>query len=192
VLQGDSVGPMQTYSDKVGIQVKNQEIKYIAKAANNQGDFFLWKSTIFWLALLFPLLLATPLGYFIRKRKQNQTQIENQHKFKNAGKYASSTLQKAQDYLNQGNEKVFYDEVFVALKTFIAQKARLPISSLTKERMQLLLRNQGMEESSVEQFLYVWNELESVKYGLRNAQHPNILLDEVTKMIVKIESVWKK
>ena len=65
------------------------------------------KAHFFWLLVLLPFIVGIPLGLYLKKRSENAVEISARQQQKNAGKAAHKRLQKATEFLTNGDKKGF-------------------------------------------------------------------------------------
>ena len=68
--------------------------------------------------------------------------------------------------LLSGNKKdAFYDEVLKALWGYISDKLNIPVSRLSKDNIEEKLRNHGVNEKLIKEFLNALNDCEFARFA---------------------------
>ncbi len=122
-------------------------------------DFF--KSTLFYLLLLLPLL-SIPLGIYIGKKKRERDDDIIGNKQRKADKLAKKYLSEAQKQL--GNKEPFYIALEKALHNYLKAKLQVETSEISKEKIRSILENKEVKDQSITQFLKVLEDCDFARY----------------------------
>jgi len=191
---GDNSTSVGTYTDKEDLKQLGKDIRYI-----QTGTFELKKeedplfgSPSSWLMYLTPLLLSLFLFVFFRKQAKENANI-SLLKNKKANKLAQRRLKLALKLLKEGNKDKFYEEVLKAVWTYLSDKLSLPIANLTKDRVESELLKQGVDSSTINQFLQILNTCEFARYAPNSGQQEmGNLYTETIDAISQLEQLTKK
>ena len=162
---GSGNAPIVNASNKEDIRFLGKDIRFIKTSGYDfhKGGFFYgtWKYLIFYLA---PFLLF--IVFFIIYRKQA---AENANialvRTKKANKVASRRLKTAAKYLKENKKEEFYDEILKAVWGYLSDKLNIPVSSLTKDNVEMNLSHYGTSEELIKEFMDVLNTAEFARFA---------------------------
>ena len=80
---------------------------------------------------------------------------------------------------------IFYDEVLKALWGYISDKLNIPVSLLSKDNIEEELRNYGVNDALIKEFLNVLNNCEFARYAPGDA---NQAMDKVYSASLEVIS----
>lgn len=163
---GNADQVIANFTNKQDLKVLGEDIRYI-KLNNVQlqrkGDI-LYGSLIYWLWYIVPAIAF--IIFFIVYRKQA---IENANvakmRTKKANKVATKRMKLAGKLLAENKKDAFYDEVLKALWGYISDKLNIPVSRLSKDNIEEKLRNHGVSEELIKDFLDALNECEFARFA---------------------------
>lgn len=163
---GNADQVIANFTNKQDLKVLGEDIRYI-KLNNVQlqrkGDI-LYGSLIYWLWYIVPAIAF--IIFFIVYRKQA---IENANvakmRTKKANKVATKRMKLAGKLLAENKKDAFYDEVLKALWGYISDKLNIPVSRLSKDNVEEKLRNHGVNEELIKDFLDALNECEFARFA---------------------------
>lgn len=163
---GNADQVIANFTNKQDLKVLGEDIRYI-KLNNVQlqrkGDI-LYGSLIYWLWYIVPAIAF--IIFFIVYRKQA---IENANvakmRTKKANKVATKRMKLAGKLLAENKKDAFYDEVLKALWGYISDKLNIPVSRLSKDNVEEKLRNHGVSEELIKDFLDALNECEFARFA---------------------------
>ena len=177
---------------KEEVKMLDKDIRFIKLGSADlspKGRLLMWSPLYFGLWLLFVVLFAVsyvPLKRFIHN-SNNATFVRG----KRANKVALQRLKKAQRYMNDGNERGFYEETLRALWGYMSDKLNIPVANLSKENIRGELTKRGVAEEQAERFISLISECEMAQYSpLASGQMQEVYADSV-KLLSKIESLKK-
>ena len=67
--------------------------------------------------------------------------------------------------LSENKKDAFYDEVLKALWGYISDKLNIPVSRLSKDNIEEKLRNHGVNEELIKEFLNALNDCEFARFA---------------------------
>ncbi len=120
-----------------------------------------FKSTIFWSSLLSPLLLI-PLALVYRKEKKKRASDVFGNKIRKADKLAKKYLSAAKKSL--GNKDDFYIALEKALHNYLKSKLQIETSDFSKDKIQSILIEREVNESTVLEFISILEHCELARY----------------------------
>jgi len=191
---GESQSTSGNYVDKEDVKQLSKDIRYI-----NTGKINLMKEEepifgtfLSWLLYLIPLFLSLILFAFFRKKvKENSNAVLLKNK--KANKLARKRLKLAQKFLNEGNKDKFYEEVLKASWTYLSDKLSIPVSSLTKERIESELTVHNVESSIINHFMEILNTCEFARFAPNSGQQEmGDLYTDTIGAISDLEEFYKK
>ena len=155
-----------------------------------RGQFF-FGTLGYWLFYLIPTLVF--IIFFILYRKQiaanaNVAKVRT----KKANKVAVKRLKLAGKLLSDNKKDEFYDEVLKALWGYVSDKLSIPMSRLSKDNVEEDLRNYGVAEELIAEFLKVLDNCEFARFAPSDAnQGMDKIYAEALDIISKMEGSIK-
>ncbi len=182
------------FSNKEDLQFIGKDIRYIKIdnfSFNQKNDFF-WGNIAYILWYIIPALLF--VIYFIINRKQAK---ENANialvRTKKANKVASKRLKTAGKLLKENQTEAFYDEVLKATWGYLSDKLNIPVSSLTKDNVELEMIKYGASEPLVADFMEILKACEFARYAPgQGSREMDKLYHSTVSAINQMESTIKK
>ena len=163
---GDATQVVANFVSKEDLKVLNQDIRYIKLgdvSLSPRGRFFLG-SLACWLWYVVPALAFVVL--FVLYRKQIAANANLAYvRTKKANKMAVKRLKSAGRLLAEGKQNDFYDEVLKALWGYVADKLSISTSSLTKDNVADKLRQHGVDDTLVGDFLSLLDTCEFTRFA---------------------------
>ena len=163
---GDATQVVANFVSKEDLKVLNQDIRYIKLgdvSLSPRGRFFLG-SLACWLWYVVPALAFVVL--FVLYRKQIAANANLAYvRTKKANKMAVKRLKSAGRLLAEGKQNDFYDEVLKALWGYVADKLSISTSSLTKDNVADKLRQHGVADTLVGDFLSLLDTCEFARFA---------------------------
>lgn len=191
---GESSTVVGNYIDKEDVKQLGKDIRYIQTDKFNlsKEEEPIFGTFISWLLYLIPLIISIILFVFFRKKvKENSDLILLKNK--KANKLARKRLKLAEKLLKEGNKDKFYEEVLKATWTYLSDKLSIPVSSLTKERVELELTRHNVEMKVINQFVEILNTCEFARYAPNSGQQEmGNLYAETIQAISDLEEYYKK
>ena len=163
---GNADQVIANFTNKEDLKVLGEDIRYIKQkdiVLRPRGQFF-YGSTKYW--LFYVLLAAIFIAFFIVYRKQA---AENANvakmKTKKANKVAIKRMKLAGKLLEENKKEAFYDEVLKALWGYTSDKLNIPLSGLSKDNIEEKLRNHGVDDNLIKEFLNILNDCEFARFA---------------------------
>ena len=163
---GNADQVIANFTNKEDLKVLGEDIRYIKQnevALQPRGSVF-YGSMTYWLFYIIPALAF--IIFFIVYRKQ-ATENANVAKVrtKKANKVATKRMKLAGKLLSENKKDAFYDEVLKALWGYISDKLNIPVSRLSKDNIEEKLRNHGVNEELIKEFLNALNDCEFARFA---------------------------
>ncbi|RKE98655.1 BatD family protein [Ichthyenterobacterium magnum] len=149
--------------NKKQVVVNNDQFAFVKTDANlkpvKPTHFF--KSTLFWTALLGPLL-AIPLALvYRRKRDERQADVFG-NKVRKADRLAKRYLSEAKKAL--GQKEAFYVALEKALHNYLKAKLHIETSDFSKEKIQNILTERKVNQETITEFVSILEHCELARY----------------------------
>lgn len=163
---GNADQVIANFTNKEDLKVLGEDIRYIKLnevKLQPKGSFFYGTMT-YWLFYIIPALCF--IIFFVIYRKQ-ATENANVAKMrtKKANKVATKRMKLAGKLLSENKKDAFYDEVLKALWGYISDKLNIPVSRLSKDNIEENLRNHGVNEELIKEFLNALNDCEFARFA---------------------------
>ncbi len=191
---GESPTVVSNYVDKEDVKQLGKDIRYIQtdKFTLSKEEDPIFGTYVGWLMYLIPLLISMSLFFLFRKQAKENADISFV-KNKKANKVAQKRLKLAQKLLKEGKKDKFYEEVMKATWTYLSDKLSIPISSLTKDRVESELTSQNVDSTQISKFVDILNTCEFARYAPNSGQQEmGNLYAETIQAISDLEEVFKK
>jgi hypothetical protein len=136
----------------------------------NQPEFSAIDSTPFFLSAGFWFFsafspLAMILLFLFRRKKEDRLLNHDRYRVKEAGSMAHKRLKKSNELLKSGDKDSFYEEVFKAMYGYLSDKLQIPVSELSRERIQKQLLNRKVPETIVDELLTLLDSCEFARFA---------------------------
>ncbi len=163
---GNAAQTIANFTSKEDLKILNEDIRYIKQnevTLVQRGDFF-FGSLTYWLLYLIPGIAF--IAFFIIYRKQIAANANvARMRTKKANKVAVKRMKQAGKLLAENKKDAFYDEVLKALWGYISDKLNIPISRLSKDNIEEKLRNYGVNDVLIKEFLDALNNCEFARFA---------------------------
>lgn len=110
-------------------------------------------------------------------------------RIKKANKIAFKQLKIAQKYLKENQKEKFYNEILKAVWSYLSNKLTIPMSSLTKDNVELELIKYGVNDDLIKKLISILNIAEFAHYATstKNYVTMNELYQQTIEIINQIE-----
>ena len=183
--EGSATQTISNFS-KEDLKVLNQDIRFIKQnevTLTPRGDYF-FGTLSYWLYYIIPLIIFIVVCALYRKRIADNANIA-QMKTKKANKVAIKRMKKAGKLLNNNQKDAFYDEVLQALWGYVSDKLNIPVSMLSKDNIEEKLKQYGVSDNLIKDFIEVLNNCEYVRFAPGDA---NQAMDQIYESSLNIIS----
>lgn len=190
---GNAGQAIADFTNKEALKVLNEDVRFIKLGdvkLLHKNSFF-YGSVAYWLFYIIPALAF--VAFFVIYRKQIAANANVAHmRTKRANRVAVKRLKLAGRLLASSKKDEFYDEVLKALWGYISDKLNIPVSRLSKDNIEEELRNYGVSEVLIKDFLDTLNNCEFARFAPGN---DNQAMDKVysaaLEVISKMENTIK-
>ena len=163
---GNADQVIANFTNKEDLKVLGEDIRYIKQnevTFQPKGSFF-YGSMSYWLFYIIPAL-AFILFFIIYRKQAAENANVAKMRTKKANKVAIKRMKLAGKLLSENKKDVFYDEVLKALWGYISDKLNIPVSRLSKDNIEEKLRNHGVSEELIKEFLNALNDCEFARFA---------------------------
>lgn len=163
---GNADQVIANFTNKEDLKVLGEDIRYIKQnkvTLQPRGSFF-YGSTSYWLFYIIPALAFIIFFIIYRKQAAENANVVKM-RTKKANKVATKRMKLAGKLLAENKKDAFYDEVLKALWGYISDKLNIPVSRLSKDNIEEKLRNHGVNEELIKEFLNALNDCEFARFA---------------------------
>lgn len=163
---GNADQVIANFTNKEDLKVLGEDIRYIKQnevTFQPKGSFF-YGSMSYWLFYIIPAL-AFILFFIIYRKQAAENANVAKMRTKKANKVAIKRMKLAGKLLSENKKDAFYDEVLKALWGYISDKLNIPASRLSKDNIEEKLRNHGVSEELIKEFLNALNDCEFARFA---------------------------
>lgn len=185
--------PLPGTAAKSDVKMLNSDIHHIRKSTHlrpvgNEGKAPL----AFFLMLILGLVAATAV-ITIARRRQDIASDEASMRLQRATKLARKRLRNAERHLNDGNDELFYEEIYKALWGGIADKFNIQQSLLSSDTIRQHLADKQVDEALQKQILDTLADVDFARFapGDSSTKKQNIY-NEAMNTITKIAAIKTK
>lgn len=163
---GNAAQTIANFTNKEDLKVLNEDIRFIKQndVTLSQKGVFFFGSLTYWLFYLIPGIAF--MIFFVIYRKQIAANANvAKMRTKKANKVAVKRMKQAGKLLAGNQKDAFYDEVLKALWGYISDKLNIPVSRLSKDNIEEELRNYGVNDALIKEFLGALNNCEFARFA---------------------------
>lgn len=163
---GNADQVIANFTNKEDLKVLGEDIRYIKLkdvTLQPKGRFF-YGSLIYWLLYIIPAIAFIIFFIIYRKQAAESANVAKM-RTKKANKVATKRMKLAGKLLAENKKDAFYDEVLKALWGYISDKLNIPVSRLSKDNVEEKLRNHGVDDELIKEFLDALNECEFARFA---------------------------
>ena len=163
---GNADQVIANFTNKEDLKVLGEDIRYIKQnevTLQPKGSFF-YGSMTYWLFYIIPALAFIIFFIIYRKQAAENANVAKM-RTKKANKVATKRMKLAGKLLSGNKNDAFYDEVLKALWGYISDKLNIPVSRLSKDNIEEKLRNHGVNEELIKEFLNALNDCEFARFA---------------------------
>lgn len=165
VLEGPASGSVagNTSNTKQQVVLNKDQFAFIKTKTNFSPttSTYFFKTPLFWSALLLPLL-AIPLAIVIRRKKADRDADVYGNRIRKADRLAKKYLSHAKKVL--GKKEEFYIALEKALHNYLKAKLHIETSELSKDRINELLLERGVETETMADFNSIMLNCDLARY----------------------------
>ena len=163
---GNADQVIANFTNKEDLKVLGKDIRYIKQnevTFQPKGSFF-YGSMSYWLFYIIPALAFIIFFIIYRKQAAENANVAKM-RTKKANKVAVKRMKLAGKLLADNKKDAFYDEVLKALWGYISDKLSIPVSRLSKDNVEGELRNYGVDDALIKDFLDALNNCEFARFA---------------------------
>ena len=163
---GNADQVIANFTNKEDLKVLGEDIRYIKQnevTLQPKGSFF-YGSMTYWLFYIIPAFAFIIFFIIYRKQAAENANVAKM-RTKKANKVATKRMKLAGKLLSENKKDAFYDEVLKALWGYISDKLNIPVSRLSKDNIEEKLRNHGVNEELIKEFLNALNDCEFARFA---------------------------
>ena len=177
-------------SSKSDVKELNSDIHYIRKHASlHQYGSNGKASWIFWLLIVLPILVATCIALILRHR-QDIANDEGSMRLQRATKLARKRLRNAERHLHDGNDELFYEEIYKALWGGISDKFNIQLSLLSSDTIKKHLDDKNVDDALQQRILQTLSDVDFARFAPGDSStKKQSIYDEAMNTIVQIGKV---
>lgn len=163
---GNADQVIANFTNKEDLKVLGEDIRFIKQndvTLHPKGSFF-YGTMGYWLFYIIPALAFIIFFIIYRKQAAENANVAKM-RTKKANKVAAKRMKLAGKLLSENKKDAFYDEVLKALWGYISDKLNIPVSRLSKDNIEEKLRNHGVNEELIKEFLNALNDCEFARFA---------------------------
>ena len=183
---GNADQVIANFTNKEDLKVLGEDIRYIKQnevTLQPKGSFF-YGSMTYWLFYIIPALAFIIFFIIYRKQAAENANVAKM-RTKKANKVATKRMKLAGKLLSENKKDAFYDEVLKALWGYISDKLNIPVSRLSKDNIEEKLRNHGVNEELIKEFLNALNDCQFARFA---SGDENQAMDKVYSSSIEVIS----
>lgn len=178
---------------KEDVKMLGQDIRFIkidsADLIDESNPFFF--STAY-LILFFGIIVIFMGLYIFLRRMIKESKNSALTRGKRANKMAIQRFKAAKNYMNEHNEKAFYEETLRALWGYMSDKFNIPVALLTKDSVREELHKRGVPNERLPRFSEIVTMCDEAQYSPMASSQMNEVYVAALELISKIETDIKK
>lgn len=187
VEKGDAHNQAHTGS-KDDVRLLNSDINYMHPTGSlhplRHTEHAGW---LFWLVAALILLLTAGILVLVRRRQVAEQDVVGMRR-KRALRLARKRLKRAEKHLHDGNDNLFYEEIYRAIWGCLADKYSIELAKLSRETVSQCLADKQVPAERQESIMRVLQDVDMARFapGDAHAQMQSVY-DEALNMIVGLE-----
>lgn len=166
INKGDPKSMKNVTSNKSDVKLLNSDINHIHTgstsftSSHNSARPAWW----FWTALVLIAAACTALTLFFRHRQAQQQDIAGM-RLRRATKEARKRLKKAATHLNDGNDNLFYEEIYKAIWGCLADKYNIELARLSSDTVRECLIEKQVGEQQQQLIMSTLQEVDFARFA---------------------------
>ncbi len=180
--------PLHNSVSKSDVKELNSDIHHISKSAglHSQNET---AGLAFWLTIGIAILASAAI-ILLTRRQQEIDGDEASMKLQRATKLAKKRLKNAERYLHEGDDELFYEEIYKALWGGISDKFNIQQSLLSSDTIRQHLADKNVDSALQESILKTLSDVDFARFAPGDSsskkQH---IYDEAMTTIMKISEI---
>lgn len=151
-----------------------------------------WAGTALYFGLLAALAVAAVVLYFVLRKHFEEQKNTMLVKRKRANRVALQRLKAAQQYMERGEQRQFYEEMLRALWGYMSDKLNMPVANLTKDNMREELSRRGILPEQANRFIDIISSCEYAQYAPSASGQMADVYNMAADVLSRFESLMKK
>lgn len=147
------------------------DIRYIFTSApdlGKSGAFFIW-SWHFAAVVILIIILYLIADRFLKEREKLRGDVRRSRNRK-ANKVAKNRLKMARNYLSNGLQSQFYEELHKALLGYISDKLSIQFAQMQRDAIQQMLTERGVPQQQRDDLINLIDECEMARYSQQQSE----------------------
>jgi len=173
-------------TQKQAVVSTGKNFRYIATKSSfnpvKTDDFF--KSTLFYILLLLPLI-AIPIGIYVAKKNEERNNDIIGNKLRKAERLAKKYLSEAQKQL--GKKEAFYEALERALHNYLKAKLGIETADISKEKITEILENKKIDATNIHQFIEVLKHSDMARYSQITTTEMEAEFERAKQVIIQLD-----
>lgn len=189
IEKGKDDGTAASLGTRSDFRIIGRDIRFIktdVPSFNQKGGFY--GSWLYWTLSLLPVTVLIVLAYWRRKYIALSSDVAGMRSRK-ANRMAGKRLSTAGKLLKAGNRDGFYDETGKAIWTYISDRFKVPVASLSRENAVNAMLRDGVSNEAVNDLMLTIDHCEFSRFARMEGQKtPEQVLQDTVNMITRIEN----
>ncbi len=188
IKKGDPKSMKNVTSNKSDVKLLNSDINHIHTGSTSftPSHDSARPAWWFWTALVLIAAACTALILYFRHRLAQQQDIAGM-RLRRATKEARKRLKKAATHLNDGNDNLFYEEIYKAIWGCLADKYNIELASLSSDTVRQCLIEKQVPEQQQSLIMSTLQEVDFARFAPGDAAaKKQQIYDQALQMIVML------
>jgi hypothetical protein len=100
---------------------------------------------------------------------------------------AKDQLQAASKFMEDGNQRAFFDEVSKTINRYLSEKYAIPFSDQNKTKIAAILNEKGISSSDIEEYLSILQSCEMALFAGQSSDKMNEIYQKAVELIIKVD-----
>ncbi|MBQ6069177.1 MAG: protein BatD [Bacteroidales bacterium] len=188
IKKGDPKSMKNVTSNKSDVKLLNSDINHIRTSTGGFSPRTETARPAWWFWTLLIAIIAAGIGaiLFFRHRLAQQQDIAGM-RLRRATKEARKRLKKAASHLNDGNDNLFYEEIYKAIWGCLADKYNIELSRLSSDTVRECLTEKQVPEEQQKLIMSTLQEVDFARFAPGDATaKKQQIYDQALQMIVML------
>jgi hypothetical protein len=149
-------------------------------------SFFL--SPLYWILILIPFCVLGVLFYLERKKSRYLSLDPEKRKMLEAKKRAMFRLKNAEQLLESGSSKAYYESISAAIFGYVSDKLKIPMSELSNASINSKINQLGVATNEKDRLMKILSQCQLMVYGGGTpGTERQVVFDETLQLITDLE-----
>lgn len=171
------------------------DIRYIKLKPGEplQDETEILSDPVLWVFGGLPFLAFAGVGFLVR-RKESILADPVAYREQKAKKFAAKKLKKATQLMQAGDKEAFYLEISRTLQQYLEFKLRIPTAEFTLERVEELLRKNGLSEEILSELKRAFEGIQYIRFAPKGSEEAAMqsVLTPAAELITGLEKAIAK